>query len=311
MLRPRSRTWGGLPAGVRSALEEVLGGVVVAWESCAGGFSVGTADVVTLADGRRAFVKCADPAEAPVSAGLHRAEAAVLSALPPLPGVPRLVGHLQRPDAVALVVDHVDGRRVGAPWSADDLEAASSALDDLVAAATPCPAPALPPAERHYADDVAGWARLAATPAPDLDPWAAQHLPRLVALGARAPAALAGDTLVHGDVRGDNLLRGPGGVTVVDWPHACRGAAWFDALSLRLSGSVEGGLDPEAGVHRSAVLAAVPPDDVTAVLAGLTGYFLDAARHPEPPDLHGLRAFQRRQGVAALAWLRRRTPHLG
>lgn len=47
-------------------------------------------------------------------------------------------------------------------------------------------------------------------------------------------------------------------------------------------------------------------DDITAVLAGLTGYFLDAARQPSPRGLPTVRAFQAAQGERTLAWLKTR-----
>jgi hypothetical protein len=39
-------------------------------------------------------------------------------------------------------------------------------------------------------------------------------------------------------------------------------------------------------------------------LAGLAGFFIDAARQPPPVGLPTLRAFQRAQGQAVLSWLR-------
>lgn len=40
----------------------------------------------------------------------------------------------------------------------------------------------------------------------------------------------AGETLLHGDVRADNLLLTASGVTLVDWPHARVGAAFVDPV---------------------------------------------------------------------------------
>ena len=38
--------------------------------------------------------------------------------------------------------------------------------------------------------------------------------------------------------------------------------------------------------------AGTDPEDLTAVLAGLVGYFLDSARQPTPAGLTTVRAFQ-------------------
>ncbi len=57
-----------------------------------------------------------------------------------------------------------------------------------------------------------------------LDRWSARHLDRLAELEEEAPAAAAGDTLLHLDLRADNLLLTPDRVVVVDCPHARVGA---------------------------------------------------------------------------------------
>jgi hypothetical protein len=43
-----------------------------------------------------------------------------------------------------------------------------------------------------------------------------------------------------------------------------------------------------------------------AVVAALTGYFVQGATLPAPPGLPMLREFQRAQATEGLAWLRRR-----
>jgi Ser/Thr protein kinase RdoA (MazF antagonist) len=117
-------------------------------------------------------------------------------------------------------------------------------LADLAATLTPSPLPDVWPATEMLADDFAGWHRIAADPPDDLHPWAARHLTELCAAADRGLAALDGDTLVHTDVRADNLLLGADGrVTVVDWPHACRGPAWLDRLLLLVNVRLYGGHD--------------------------------------------------------------------
>lgn len=119
------------------------------------------------------------------------------------------------------------------------------------------------------AEDFAGWHRIRADPPADLDPWVARHLDELCELAERGLAALAGDTLVHLDIRADNLLLSPDGtVTVI-----------ADAL---LAAEV----------------------DLAAVLAGLGAFFADAARQPAPAGLPTLRAFQQAQADTVLSWLR-------
>ena len=128
-------------------------------------------------------------------------------------------------------------------------------------------------------------------------------LPRLQALSRRARHCLDGDTLVHSDLRADNVLVTPGGAIFVDWPWACRGPAWLDTLLLLIEVRRHGGHDVDALLAASPSAAVAHPDDLTAVLAGVAGYFLDAARRPAPRGLPTVRAFQRVQGEDLLEWL--------
>jgi hypothetical protein len=63
------------------------------------------------------------------------------------------------------------------------------------------------------------------------------------------------------------------------------------------------------GGDANRVLSGVEPRPATAVIAGLTGYFLHQGRLPDPPGLPTVRAFQRAQGDALLPWLRARHPN--
>ncbi|WP_416903023.1 phosphotransferase [Micromonospora echinospora] len=299
--------WADLPAGVRTEVERIVGGEVVAAVSQPGGFSPGTADRVRTADGRRAFVKAVSSAQNDRSPHLHRQEARNSAALPAHAPVPRLLGWHDDGDWVALVYADVEGRHPVTPWHADELAAVLDTLAALAALLTPAPAGHAPTAAESLGYDFAGWHRIAADPPDDLAPWARGHLVALRAAADRGLAALAGDTLCHVDVRADNLLVDAAGrVTVVDWPWACRGPAWLDSVILLVNVALYGGHDPEALLRARPLTADVDPDAVTGVLAGWAGFFLDAARQPAPAGIPTVRAFQRAQGDALLPWLVRR-----
>ncbi|GCB50952.1 hypothetical protein SNL152K_8299 [Streptomyces sp. NL15-2K] len=95
-------------------------------------------------------------------------------------------------------------------------------------------------------------------------------------------------------------------VVFVDWPHAVRAAPWFDLLIMLPCVRAQGGPDPEEVFAAHPLGRGADPDAVTAALAGLAGYFLQHSLLPPPPGIPTLRAFQRAQGEAALAWLRKR-----
>lgn len=297
-----------LPARVRAGIEAVIGGgVVVTAVSQSGGFSPGSADRVVTADGRRAFVKAVSSIQNERSPSLHRAEANVVGQLPSNSYVPALLGVYDDGAWVGLVFEDLDGHAPALPWNAAELEAAMTTLRQMARDFTPNPVPHLPSITSSYATVFAGWERIRTEPPADLDSWASQHLDDLCPLAACGLASLAGDTLLHTDIRADNLLiRTDGTVAVVDWPWACTGGAWFDQLLLCVNVDLYGGYDPEQLVLN--YLEAVNRDDITAALAGLCGYFTDVARQPPDPGLPTVRAFQRAQARSTLAWLRRRYP---
>ena len=88
-----------------------------------------------------------------------------------------------------------------------------------------------------------GWPksdRHASTPGPHAT------LDKLAGLEAEDPAAATGNTLLHLDLRADNLLLTPDDrVLVVDWPHARMGASWVDAVFFAPSATMQDGPPPE------------------------------------------------------------------
>ena len=140
-----------------------------------------------------------------------------------------------------------------------------------------------------------------------LDGWSHRHLDRLAAIEAEAPAAAAGDTLLHLDLRADNMLLTPDRVVVVDWPHARVGAPWVDLLFFAPSVAMQGGPPPEHLLLHYPHARQADADAVTAVVAAIAGFFVREGLQPAPPGLPTLRAFQAAQGEAARTWLARRT----
>ena len=320
----RRLRWSDLPAPVRAAVEERLGGAVVHEDGATTGFSPGLASVLVTADGTRAFVKAAQVHDGSDAARLHRTEARRTAALPPDLPVPQPLWVQDDGVWVVVAYEAVDGRSPVTPWDPEELDAVLDAVARV--GATDASGLDLPDATDGLAELFTGWERLRDDPDPGLGaiaPWAVGRLDELADLARRGVTACAGDALLHGDLRADNLLVTDDGVVVVDWPYASRGAAFSDVVSFLPSvgmQGIRGRTDPLTGPadveHRHAVGAeldalfrsgpsaeGVAADDVTAVVAGVTSYFLDACRRPPVPVIPRLRAFQRAQGAAAAAWL--------
>jgi aminoglycoside phosphotransferase (APT) family kinase protein len=304
--------WADAPAWLRAAVEGRLGARVVEAVTQATGFSPGLATRLRLADGRRAFVKAVGPEPNPDSPSLHRVEGRVMAVLPRSAPAPRLLGSLDQAGWVALAFEDVDGVHPSLPWRPDELRRVLAMVTEMARVLTPAPA-GMPRIGERLEDGFRGWRRLAAAHAAgaddlaSLDPWAARHLDGLADLEAGWAEATEGPTLLHSDLRADNLLLTPTRVVAVDWPWACVGAAWVDLLLLLPSVTMQGGPDPEATFAAHPVAAGADPEAVTAALAAWAGFLVEGSRQPPPPGLPTLRGFQLGQGVVALDWLRRRT----
>lgn len=300
--------WADVPAHVRAEIARIVGAPIVATESQVGGFSPGAAERLVGADGRRAFVKAANTSLNEFTPGMYRREIAVTAALPSAAPATTLLGSFDDGDWVALVLADVEGRHPVTPWEAAEVAAVLETLQRLADELTPVPAGlVVPRTEDELRSDFAGFDNLAAEPWDELPSLAVDHLDELRALAIAGIDACHGESLVHLDVRADNMLVRPdGSVVLVDWPWACRGAAWIDSIALLVNVGLYGGHDVEALMSASPVLRAADPELVTAFLAGLAAYFLDAARQPAPPGLPTVRKFQLAQGEVVLGWLARR-----
>jgi aminoglycoside phosphotransferase (APT) family kinase protein len=297
--------WEAVPAAVRAAVEAGLGAGIVHAVTRPGGFSPGVAARLRLEDGSRAFVKAVGSEPNPDSPGLHRDEARVAAALPPETPAPRLLFAHDDGDWIALVFEDVPGEEPNLPWREDELARVLDALTDLSAALTPAPLEASTIAER-FGEMLRGWRRLAAEKTGELDPWAEERLELLARLEAGWEEASAGDTLLHADVRADNILLTPERVVFVDWPHASLGAPWIDLLAFLPSVAMQGGPPPWELFDDHPLAQDATPEHADAVVAALAGFFVQRSTLPPPPGLPTLREFQRAQGTEALAWLRRR-----
>jgi aminoglycoside phosphotransferase (APT) family kinase protein len=298
--RGERQPWEGVPEAVRRTIEQRLGSSVATATTRPGGFSPGAAVRLELADGRRFFAKAVGPAPNPDSPDFHRREARFAAALPPTTPAPQFLFAVEHGEWVALVFEDVEGHEPRLPWREDELDRVLGALTDLSRALTPAPIEA--PAVVEALDDLFhGWRMLES----HVDDWAAAHLDDLRALEARWAEAAVGETLLHCDVRADNILLTPDRVVFVDWPHACIGAAWIDLLAFLPSVAMQGGPPPWQVFESHPVGRDVPPEGLQPVLAALTGFFLQRSTLPPQPGLSTLRDFQRGQGVHALAWLRR------
>jgi Ser/Thr protein kinase RdoA (MazF antagonist) len=295
-------------------MEQKLGSAVETALSQPTGFSPGVAARLRLADGQRLFAKAVGSVPNPDTPAIHRREARIVAALPLTAPVPRLVATYDEGEAgwIVLVFEEVAGWHPAQPWRSDELDRVIAALGQLATMLTPSP---LEPAvvgraSERFATHICGWRQLRdehPSQLAELDAWSQRHLAALVELEALAPAAVAGETLLHFDTRADNLLLTDDQVWFVDWPHACVGAAWVDVVGFAPSVAMQGGPPPEEVLARYVASRTADPDAITAAIAAMAGYFTHRSLQPPPPGIPTVRAFQAAQGVVARQWVAQRT----
>jgi hypothetical protein len=299
--------WDDLPDDVRARIEAAVG-PVVSTETMTGGFSPGLAARLTLASGETVFAKAVSGAQNEMAPRFHRREILVASRLPPTVPVPRLLWSWAAEDPagwVVLVFANVVGHPPAQPWNPAEFRQVVSALNDLSRNLTPSPVPAEAIGARATGLPIAGgyWRRLRDEGLEHPDRWVAHNLDALVALEDRVPELNPGTTLLHMDLRGDNMLLTADGVVIVDWPHATIGPAWLDGVFFAPSVAMEGGPEPADLVPMLDALREADPHDLTIGIAETAGFFTYQGLQPDIPNLPGLREFQEAQGVVARRWL--------
>lgn len=300
-----------LPPDVREGIATVAGSAVeVAFPPVTTGFTGAYAGLLALRDGRRVFAKAAGPA-APFALQAIPREARVLGMLAGRVTAPELVGAAAAGDWHLVVLEAIDGDMPGVPWTQRDAEAAHAACLELAQLDPPVVAGVT---DASLAVDVgADAASLAcldelasgARSWPDgIPPLPSARAAEVAALGRLASEALIGDRLVHSDLRPDNMLiTRQGRARLVDWNWVARGPAWCDFVGL-LPLMAHHGLDVDAMVGRSPLLAGVDPEAVDAFLAVIVGYMVDACVQPTfPGSLSAVRDHQRHMARTFLALL--------
>lgn len=301
--------WRDLPAHVLSAAEDALGSPVTQEAPQTGGYSPGVASRLTLGDGRRVFAKAVNAARNPRTPELHRREITVMEALPDTLPAPRLQWSYDDGDWVMLLLDHVSGSMPVTPWRYKQLAQVLDALGHLAELLTPAPIAAMS-IQEDLADNFQSWSALAsdARLVDLLSPCQRKNLAWLVDLESGWADAARGQSLLHTDLRADNLLlTDDGGVVVVDWPYAVIGAPWVDTLMLLPSVSATTSwVDLEQVWNAFKPARTADSDAVNAVLAALAGDLIYQSLMPAPQNVPGLRSQQRDMGRAALDWLLKR-----
>jgi hypothetical protein len=320
--------WSEVPPALVAEIECILGSSILAGEIAWGGYSPSASFHLTLADGRRAFVKGTHPGQTPEGRLALEQEIDSYRELAVLRGLaPGYLGTAEQEGWSFLILEAVTEAEKALPWSRAKLARLAASLADFYERAQPVAMSWQRPRTHRsltidLTDPDSGWALLARTAEAHAgfrslfqDPvtaghWLDRSLPRLLALQAAAGELLRPDpqratSLIHLDLRSDNLLfRRDGTPVLLDWSYVTKGPVVLDVVFFAPSVEGEGGLPvPETvALFEQALGSPFPRRDQQIALGFAAGFFADQAWMPPIPGLPRLRWVQRMQLAVCLGW---------
>lgn len=176
------------------------------------------------------------------------------------------------------------------PWDEEQIQQVLASLEEVWQSSLP-DLPLLSENSRL----LDGWQRVAEAPRSFLsiglasDSWLEKALPRLLAIDA--PNVVQGDSLLHLDLRSDNMCLVGKRVLLIDWNGVCIGNRDFDLGAWLPSLEMEGGPAPESILPNRGEIAGL-----------LSGYFAARAGLEPIPDSPNVRTLQLTQLKSALPW---------
>ena len=251
--------------------------------------TTGSAARWVVTDGsRRAFVKIG---ATEVTARLFRREVVNYRAIR-APMMPRVLGFDDDGDRPTLALEDLSDATWPPPWRRGAVDAVLETLDRLHLITPP------DHLERVRSDGGKDWQAVAGDP----PRWAAlglcsaawleEALSALIEAAGAAP--LAGEALVHLDVRSDNVCFRGGETVLIDWPEAATANPELDVAFWLPSLASEGGPRPEVILPYAGELA-----------AWVAGFFFSRAALPPIADAPYVRPLQVAQSRTALPWAAR------
>jgi len=298
--------WTDLPDEVRSSVHDLVQQPVIGDRTQAGGFSSGLATRLTLADGTGLFLKGIGTDH--VLYSRYREEAAINQALSDTVPVPRLLRSWETGGWLLMAFQDIPGRHPRLTPQGQDTDRALALLDNLPTTVTPAPIADAPDFVQAVGEEIHGWQALADTGA-ELDPWSTRNLTALAAAERAWYPYAHGTTLLHADLRPDNMLLTDTDAYVIDWAYLHQGAAWLDPVGLTPH-LIRAGHTPAQAETRMVTVTAwadAPPAAVTGFAVAMTGYWERSCRRPGPPGVPYLRPFQAQMAAIGRQWLQHRT----
>lgn len=274
-------------AGVLQRVELIAGARVKEFRPATRGYTAAVRGVVELCDGSRTFLKAAsDEQTAHWLRDEHRMYAGLSGSF-----MPKLLGWQDADGVPLMLLEDLSAATWPPPWTSRMVSQVQEMLAEVQAAKPPAGLPTL----ESMRGELCSWKGVAADPSNFLSlglcsrHWLEKSLPCLIAADERA--TLAGEQLLHFDVRSSNVCFRNGAPLLIDWNWACIGNGALELIHWLPNLRVDGGEVPE-GITRQ------QPELVSM----MTGYWAFRAGMPEPRPDSTLRKVQLAQLREVLPW---------
>lgn len=205
---------------------------------------------------------------------------------------PRFLGFEDHAESPLLILEDLSHATWPPPWTEDQIERVVATLEQVASS----PPPDYLPSLEHYRENLSGWSRVEDDPSSFLslglasEAWLREALPVMKEASDRA--VLSGSSLVHFDVRSDNLAFLPNRTVLVDWSIPAVGNPLADIVGWLPSLHLEGGPAPRE----------ILGEQGAELVALITGYWASRAGLPPPERAPRVRDLQQAQLKVSLPW---------
>lgn len=315
--------WSIVPAETKRRIGEKLGASVVRGSRVWGSYGSGPTFRLRLADGRRAFAKALWDGSNEFE---RRALARELRNYRELSGLltpfaPEFFGAVESCGWQVMLLEDL-GPQSAPPWRVSDIRAVATGLAEFHRSTGDAKLPEWVPGFEEIAfSKVKVWdqqdsgsggisglravAQMSDTPDEAME-WLETHAPTLAESGAALFDVGGSSTLIHLDVRSDNLRVVDGALRLFDWPFLSIGPPELDIVAFAQTVTADGGPRHETVMDMYAEAGALRPEVVTASVVMIADLFADLAPRPSMPGLPRLRAWQGAQLKVTLRWAAQR-----
>ncbi len=301
--------WRSVPAELRELVGKKIGSPVVRGVRVWGSYGPGPSHRLLHSDGRRSFIKALWPESNSFQIESFGKELRNYAELGEImkPWAPELLGVVKHGDWHAMLLEDL-GPKTAPPWRTRDARTVAHGLAEFHSAGEGARTPDYLRSvfelevfdvanlwkEPVSSSDLRKLAGLAANP-DDAFAWLERNVQRLIEASAELPTQAASQTVLHMDVRSDNLRVVDGRLRLFDWPFVCTGPHEVDAAAFAQTVEAEGGPDTATVLDWYQDIRPLDSDLLAGSMAAISGFFANRAWQPGIPDLPRIRPWQRAQ----------------